>query len=100
MWPQIASHGGRADGKPPEDRERTARASADVQLVDLDQGMAVQDLKSRHRSRLCRVVTMKSLFRAVLAIMVAFASLGAMSERPREAGVTDGEIRIGNLMPY
>jgi ABC-type branched-subunit amino acid transport system substrate-binding protein len=43
---------------------------------------------------------MKNLFRAVLAIMVAFASLGAMSERPREEGVTDTEIRIGNLMPY
>jgi branched-chain amino acid transport system substrate-binding protein len=30
---------------------------------------------------------------------VALASLGAMSEKPRDAA-SDGEIRIGNLMPY
>ena len=39
-------------------------------------------------------------FRLLLAIAVALASLGAISERVREQGVTDNEIRIGNLMPY
>jgi len=39
-------------------------------------------------------------FRLLLAIAVALASLGAISERVRDQGVTDNEIRIGNLMPY
>jgi ABC-type branched-subunit amino acid transport system substrate-binding protein len=43
---------------------------------------------------------MNTLPRALLAIAVALTSLGAISERPREQGVTDDEIRIGNLMPY
>lgn len=43
---------------------------------------------------------MDAIFRALLAIAVALASLGAISERVREQGVTDNEIRIGNLMPY
>jgi ABC-type branched-subunit amino acid transport system substrate-binding protein len=40
------------------------------------------------------------MFRTLLAIAVALASLGAASERVREQGVADDEIRIGNLMPY
>jgi branched-chain amino acid transport system substrate-binding protein len=43
---------------------------------------------------------MRGPFRLLLAIVVALASLGAASERVREQGVTDNEIRIGNLMPY
>ena len=43
---------------------------------------------------------MRGPFRLLLAIGVALASLGAISERVREQGVTDNEIRIGNLMPY
>ena len=43
---------------------------------------------------------MTVLFRSLLAVLIAFASLGASSQRPREQGVTDTEIRIGNLMPY
>ena len=43
---------------------------------------------------------MNNLHRALLAIVVAVASLGAMTERVREQAVTDTEIRIGNLMPY
>lgn len=43
---------------------------------------------------------MTALFRSLLAVLIAFASLGASSQRPREQGVTDTEIRIGNLMPY
>ena len=38
--------------------------------------------------------------RMPIAIVVALASLGAVSERVREPGVTDTEIRIGNVMPY
>ncbi|MBR1124210.1 ABC transporter substrate-binding protein [Bradyrhizobium lablabi] len=38
--------------------------------------------------------------RTLLAIVVALASLSAVSQDVREQGVTDTEIRIGNLMPY
>jgi ABC-type branched-subunit amino acid transport system substrate-binding protein len=43
---------------------------------------------------------MNNIFRTMLAVFVATASLGAITERVREEGVTDTEIRIGNLMPY
>jgi ABC-type branched-subunit amino acid transport system substrate-binding protein len=43
---------------------------------------------------------MNTLARAFLAVVVALASLGAISDRVREQGTTDNEIRIGNLMPY
>jgi branched-chain amino acid transport system substrate-binding protein len=43
---------------------------------------------------------MKTLVRLVAAVAVALISLGAMTERAREHGVTDTEIRVGNLMPY
>ncbi|MEO8317197.1 MAG: ABC transporter substrate-binding protein [Bradyrhizobium sp.] len=43
---------------------------------------------------------MNTLVRALLAVVVAVASLGAVSDRVREQGATDDEIRIGNLMPY
>src|SRR3954468_983841 len=43
---------------------------------------------------------MNNLLRAFLAIAVAGASLGAISEAVRDQAVTDDEIRIGNLMPY
>ncbi|WP_024519813.1 ABC transporter substrate-binding protein [Bradyrhizobium sp. Tv2a-2] len=43
---------------------------------------------------------MKGPSRALVAIAVALTSLGAISQGAREQGVTDTEIRIGNLMPY
>ena len=43
---------------------------------------------------------MQSWARTPIAIIVALMSLGAVSERVREPGVTDTEIRIGNVMPY
>jgi ABC-type branched-subunit amino acid transport system substrate-binding protein len=43
---------------------------------------------------------MRALGRALLAIVVALLSLSAISQRAREQGVTDTEIRIGNIMPY
>lgn len=43
---------------------------------------------------------MGALGRMLLAILVALTSLSAISEQVREPGVTDTEIRIGNLMPY
>jgi len=43
---------------------------------------------------------MKVPGRILLVIAVALTSLGAISQRAREQGVTDDEIRIGNLMPY
>lgn len=43
---------------------------------------------------------MSALGRTIVAILVALASLGAMSDRTRDQGAADGEIRIGNLMPY
>jgi branched-chain amino acid transport system substrate-binding protein len=38
--------------------------------------------------------------RLLSVAIVALASLGAMTEKPRESAATDREIRIGNLMPY
>ena len=43
---------------------------------------------------------MSAFGRAVLALVVALTSLGAISQRTRDPGVTDNEIRIGNVMPY
>ncbi|MES5484797.1 ABC transporter substrate-binding protein [Bradyrhizobium sp. INPA03-11B] len=43
---------------------------------------------------------MATLFRTLLASVVALASLGAITQQVRDQGVTDTEIRIGNLMPY
>ena len=43
---------------------------------------------------------MNALGRALLAIPLALMSLSAITERVRQQGVTDTEIRIGNLMPY
>ncbi len=43
---------------------------------------------------------MKVLVRSLIIVFVALIALGATSQRPREQGVTDTEIRIGNLMPY
>jgi ABC-type branched-subunit amino acid transport system substrate-binding protein len=43
---------------------------------------------------------MNALGRTLLAFLVALTSLSAVSEAVREQGVTDTEIRIGNLMPY
>jgi branched-chain amino acid transport system substrate-binding protein len=40
------------------------------------------------------------LLRALLAIIVALVSQGAITEKARDPGVTDTEIRIGNFMPY
>ena len=43
---------------------------------------------------------MQARVRTIIAIAVALTCLGAISERARDQGVTDTEIRIGNLMPY
>ena len=43
---------------------------------------------------------MKALGRTLFALAVAVTSLGAITQRAHEQGVTDTEIRIGNLMPY
>jgi ABC-type branched-subunit amino acid transport system substrate-binding protein len=43
---------------------------------------------------------MQAWVRTLAAIVLALTSLSAMSERVREQGVTDTEIRIGNVMPY
>ena len=43
---------------------------------------------------------MNMLHRALLALAVALVSLGLISQQPRGRGVSDTEIRIGNLMPY
>ncbi|WP_076858003.1 ABC transporter substrate-binding protein [Bradyrhizobium mercantei] len=43
---------------------------------------------------------MATLLRTLLASVVALASLGAITQQVRDGGVTDTEIRIGNLMPY
>ncbi|MEK9279611.1 MULTISPECIES: ABC transporter substrate-binding protein [unclassified Bradyrhizobium] len=38
--------------------------------------------------------------RMLFVVLVALASLGAMSQQHAEQSVTDSEIRIGNVMPY
>src|SRR6266478_5263205 len=43
---------------------------------------------------------MQTCVRTLIAIVLALTSLSAISERVREEGVTDAEIRIGNVMPY
>src|SRR6516165_7325544 len=63
---------------------------------------------SRQRLKKCgqvnpekhRVRKMSALSRTLLAILVALTSVSAISQRAHEQGVTDTEIRIGNLMPY
>src|SRR6185503_6453750 len=47
-----------------------------------------------------RALAMHRFGRTLLAIVVALGSLSAASQKVREPGVTDAEIRIGNLMPY
>src|SRR5258705_1678118 len=44
---------------------------------------------------------MQTWVRTLIALVLALTSLSAISERVREEqGVTDTEIRIGNVMPY
>jgi branched-chain amino acid transport system substrate-binding protein len=43
---------------------------------------------------------MRPLLRTWLVIVVALTSLGAITQKVRDGGVTDTEIRIGNFMPY
>ena len=43
---------------------------------------------------------MQAWVRTPVAIVLALTALSATSERVREQGVTNTEIRIGNLMPY
>jgi len=43
---------------------------------------------------------MQTWVRTLIAVVLALTSLSAISERVREPGVTDTEIRIGNVMPY
>src|SRR6478736_5025498 len=43
---------------------------------------------------------MQAWVRTLVAIVLAVTALSAVSQRAREQGVTDTEIRIGNLMPY
>jgi len=43
---------------------------------------------------------MQTRVRTLIAIVLALTSLSAISERVRDQGVTDTEIRVGNVMPY
>src|SRR5207302_8038864 len=43
---------------------------------------------------------MQTRVRTLIALVLALASLSAISEQVRAPGVTDTEIRIGNVMPY
>jgi len=43
---------------------------------------------------------MNILVRALLVVILALTSMGASTQKVRDQGVTDTEIRIGNLMPY
>jgi hypothetical protein len=43
---------------------------------------------------------MQTRVRTLIAVVLALASLSAITGGVRDAGVTDTEIRIGNVMPY
>ena len=43
---------------------------------------------------------MQTWAQTLIAVVLALTSLGAITERVRESGVTDTEIRVGNVMPY
>src|SRR5215475_12909872 len=43
---------------------------------------------------------MRAWMRLLVAAIAALASVGAMTEKPRDAATVGGEIRIGNVMPY
>ena len=43
---------------------------------------------------------MQTRVRTLIALVLAVTSLSAISEQVREGGVTDTEIRVGNVMPY
>jgi hypothetical protein len=43
---------------------------------------------------------MQTRVRTLMAVVLGLASLGAITERVRDPGVTNTEIRIGNVMPY
>jgi len=43
---------------------------------------------------------MNILVRTLLVVILALTSMGASTQKVRDQGVTDTEIRIGNLMPY
>ena len=43
---------------------------------------------------------LRSLLGSLLAILVALVSQGAITQKSRDPGVTDTEIRIGSFMPY
>src|SRR4051812_50127822 len=43
---------------------------------------------------------MNMLVRTLLVVILALTSMGASTQKVRDQGVTDTEIRIGNLMPY
>ena len=81
----------------------SSNRSDPVGSLDLDQaehpGRAEVSL-ARQVSRDVTGTAMSILGRTLLAILVALTSLSAISKQVREQGVTDTEIRIGNLMPY
>ncbi len=43
---------------------------------------------------------MQTWARTLIAVVLALTSLGAITGRCARTGVTDTEIRIGNVMPY
>jgi branched-chain amino acid transport system substrate-binding protein len=63
---------------------------------------AISNRLAPNPDQLCKLecVIMIALHRTLLAIVFAAISLGVITQSPREPGVSDKEIRIGNLMPY
>jgi branched-chain amino acid transport system substrate-binding protein len=68
--------------------------------VDLDQATQPVQPKSADGAILQGECVMSTLLRTMLGIVVGLASLGAITQKVRDQGVTDTEIRIGNVMPY
>ena len=81
----------------------SSNRSNPVGSLDLDQAENPERAEVSLARQVSRHVTgtaMSTLGRTLLAILVALTSLSAISKQVREQGVTDTEIRIGNLMPY
>src|SRR4051794_20256236 len=65
-----------------------------------------QTMRPRHQKIYCntnrpsRNVAMSKTGPVLVAVLLALASIGAVTDSAREEGLTATEIRIGNVMPY
>ena len=75
-------------------------AANNLPALDLDQTSARSIAPKFGCTLLQEAHPVRTWIRTPIALVLALASLGAISESVRQQGVTDTEIRIGNVMPY